>query len=73
MKFLKYKLFWFSVKWNIFKLFDNWDEVKDYVIRLYDATKGSTMDELKKDFIHELASIVHDSAEKEREENGEDV
>lgn len=44
------------------------DEIISLLTRLYTVLKDTPVEELKNQFIVELANIVHDSAEQERKE-----
>ena len=50
-------------------LFEKQKDLIAFISSLYTALKDTPVEELKSEFIAELAEIIHNSAEKERAEN----
>lgn len=59
IKYLKMKKKETEVKLMLFELITKNKEFFELAIRLVDSCKGLTGDDLRKEFIHELTSTIH--------------
>ena len=57
----------------ILEIADEKEDLIRVIKDLYEALKGASADELRKEFIGKLAEIIHNQAEKERESEKEVV
>lgn len=67
IKYIKMKLFFYNLRKNLFEMFMNADDVINFITNLAISCKDKTGDDLRKEVIHEIASLAHDAAQKERE------
>lgn len=59
--YIKSKLFYAKLKIEIFKAFSLSNAYIEMLTKLAIASKDMTADEVKKEFLKELAGIIHDS------------
>lgn len=67
IKRIKMRIFYRKMKEQIYDIAKNADTVLTFVNNLVDSCKDLTGDELRHEFMKELAGFAHDQAVKERE------
>ena len=64
LTYIKSKLFYAKLKVEIFKALNHSENYIGMFTKLAIASKEMTPDEVKKEFLAELASVIHDSVHK---------
>ena len=72
IRYIKMKLFYYNLKKEIFNVFEHGEDVINFITNLAISCKDKTGDDLRKEVIHEIASLAHDTAQKEREAEKKD-
>lgn len=73
IKYIKMKLFYYNMKKAVFEMVNNADDVINFITNLAISCKDKTGDDLRKEVIHEIASLAHEQAVKEREAEKKDA
>lgn len=73
IKYIKMRIFFFQMKMSIFQMFEHGEDVINFITNLAISCKDKTGDDLRKEVIHEIASLAHDQAQKEREAENKDA
>ncbi|WP_342759395.1 hypothetical protein [Kineothrix sedimenti] len=63
--YIKSKLFYAKLKIEIFKAFSQSNAYIEMLTKLAIASKDMTAEEVKKEFLKELAGVIHDSVHKD--------
>lgn len=58
---IRMRMFYKKLRYSVFVLFENYDEISEIAKKLFLACKDSSVDEIKNDFIQALASVVHEN------------
>lgn len=69
--YIKSKLFFAKLKMEIYKAFENSEDYINMFTKLAIASKDMTPDEVKKEFLNEFASVIHDSVHKDDSESAD--
>ena len=69
IKYIRMKMFYYQMKKTIFEMFEHGDEVINFITNLAISCKDMTGDDLRKEVVHAIAGLAHDTAQKERKEN----
>lgn len=67
IRYIKMKLFYRKIRMETYLLFENFDETLDFAKRLIKSCENMTGDDLRKEFIHELAGFAHEQAQRDLE------
>ena len=65
LNYIKSKIFFASLKMELFKALSHSDDYIEMLTKLAIASKEMTPDDVKKEFLAELASVIHDSVHKD--------
>ncbi|RFZ78211.1 hypothetical protein DS742_13920 [Lacrimispora amygdalina] len=65
LNYIKSKLFYAKLKMEIYKALSHSDDYIEMLTKLAIASKEMTPDDVKKEFLAELASVIHDSVHKD--------
>ena len=65
LNYIKSKLFFVKLKMEIYKALSHSDDYIEMFTKLAIAAKEMTPEEVKKEFLRELASVIHDSVHKD--------
>lgn len=71
--YIRSKLFWMKIKIELFKALNHSEDYIGMFTKLAIASKDMTPDEVKKEFLKELASVIHETVHKDDNDTQDDA